>query len=91
MFYNVSLFSFKFYFLKALYILISMSRHGRKIEVPTDTQPQLGDTADDIERRRREKEERDGGEREGEIGDRDNRCDKKNRGERGQRGKESYD
>ena len=51
---------------------------GRKIEVPTDTQPQLelGDTAD-IERRRREREERDdkeetagkgqreGGEREG--------------------------
>ena len=33
----------------------------RKIEVPTDTQPQfeLGDTAEDIERRRREREERD--------------------------------
>ena len=33
----------------------------RKIEVPTDTQPQfeLGDTAADIERRRREQEERD--------------------------------
>ena len=32
----------------------------RKIEVPTDTQQQfeLGDTADDIERRRREREER---------------------------------
>ena len=32
----------------------------RKIEVPTDTQPQfeLGDTAGDIERRRREREER---------------------------------
>ena len=33
----------------------------RKIEVPTDTQPQfkLGDTAEDIGRRRREREERD--------------------------------
>ena len=33
----------------------------RKIEIPTDTQPQfeLGDTAEDIERRRREREERD--------------------------------
>ena len=33
----------------------------RKIEVPTDTQPQfeLGDTAADIERRRREREEKD--------------------------------
>ena len=33
----------------------------RKIEVPTETQPQfqLGDTAEDIERRRREREERD--------------------------------
>ena len=32
----------------------------RKIEVPTDTQPkfELGDTAEDIERRRREREER---------------------------------
>ena len=32
----------------------------RKIEVPTDTRPQfeLGDTAHDIERRRREREER---------------------------------
>ena len=32
----------------------------RKIEVPTDNQPQfeLGDTAEDIERRRREREER---------------------------------
>ena len=37
----------------------------RKIEVPTDTQPQfeLGDTAEDIERRRREREERDERER----------------------------
>ena len=37
----------------------------RKIEVPRDTQPQfdLGDTAKDIERRRRESEERDEGER----------------------------
>ena len=36
----------------------------RKIEVPTDTQPQfeLGDTAEDIERKRGEREER--GERE---------------------------
>ena len=37
----------------------------RKIEVPRDTQPQfdLGDTAKDIERRRRESEERDERER----------------------------
>ena len=35
----------------------------RKIEVPTDTQPQFGDTAADIERRRREREERDERER----------------------------
>ena len=37
----------------------------RKIEVPTDTQPQfeLGDTAEDIERRRREREKRDERER----------------------------
>ena len=38
----------------------------KKIEVPTDTQPQfeLGDTAEDIETRRREREERDERERE---------------------------
>ena len=30
----------------------------RKIEGPTDTQPELGDTAEDIERRWREREER---------------------------------
>ena len=51
-----------------------MPRHARrKIEVPTNTQSQfeLGDTADDTERRSRERgergerEERDGGEREG--------------------------
>ena len=39
-----------------------MSRgRRRKIEVPTDTQPQfeLGDTAEDIERGRSEREERD--------------------------------
>ena len=38
-----------------------MSRgRGRKIEVPTDTQPQfdLGNTAEDIESRRRKREER---------------------------------
>ena len=37
----------------------------RKIEVPRDTQPQfeLGDTAEDIERRRRKREERDDRER----------------------------
>ena len=37
----------------------------RKIEVPADTQTQfeLGDTAEDIERRRREREERDDRER----------------------------
>ena len=55
--------------------LISMpSGRRRKIEVPRDTQPQfeLGDTTEDIERRR-EREERTGGEgqredREGEEG-----------------------
>ena len=38
----------------------------RKIEVPTDMQPQfeLGDTAEDIERRRRERDERQGEKRE---------------------------
>ena len=38
----------------------------RKIEVPTDSQPQfdLGDTAEDIERRRREREETEESERE---------------------------
>ena len=38
----------------------------RKIEEPTDTQPQfeLGDSAEDIERRRREREQRDERERE---------------------------
>ena len=37
----------------------------RKIEVPRDTQPQfeLGDTAEDIERRRKDREERDERER----------------------------
>ena len=37
----------------------------RKTEIPRDTQPQfeLGDTAEDIERRRREREERDERER----------------------------
>ena len=42
-----------------------MPRGRRKIEVPTDTQSlfELGDTAKDIERRRREREER--GQREG--------------------------
>ena len=40
--------------------LISMTRgRRRKIEVSTDTQPQfeLGDTAEDVERRRRERGE----------------------------------
>ena len=48
----------------------------RKIEVPADTQPQfeLGDTAADIERRRREREEREeraGGEGQREDGERE--------------------
>ena len=36
----------------------------RKIELPTDSQPkfELGDTVEDVERRRREKGEREGGE-----------------------------
>ena len=48
----------------------------RKIEVPTgDSQPQfeLGDTAEDIERRRREREERAGGEGQREDGEREGR------------------
>ena len=48
----------------------------RKIEVPTgDTQPQieLGDTAEDIERRRREREERAGGEGQREDGETEGR------------------
>ena len=46
----------------------------RKIEVPNgDTRPQfeLGDTAEDIERRRREREERAGGEGQREDGERE--------------------
>ena len=46
----------------------------RKIEVPTgDTQPQfeLGDTAEDIERRRREREKRRGREGQRENGERE--------------------
>ena len=44
--------------------MISRPR-GRKIEVPRDTQPQfeLGDTAEDIERRKRGREEREERER----------------------------
>ena len=56
----------------------------RKIEVPTrDTQPQfeLGDTAEDIERRRREREDRD--ERERREGQRED-----GERERGKRGRE---
>ena len=48
----------------------------RKIEVPTgDTQPQfeLGDTAEDIERRRREREERERREQEERDGERGGR------------------
>ena len=48
-----------------------MPRDRRKIEVPTDSQQQfeLGDTAEDIERRRREREERERGEREVRAGE----------------------
>ena len=60
-------FYFKFCFLKQAVQLIIMPRgRQRKTEVPTgDTQPQfeLGDTAEDIERRRRERGERDERER----------------------------
>ena len=63
-------------------------------EVPTDTQPQfeLGDTAEDIQRRRREREERremeeresrEMEERERMTGNRDNRGDRRNRGDTG--------
>ena len=55
----------------------------RKIEVPRDTQPQfeLGDTAEDIERRRREREERDERERiEQEERDRERREESQERG-----------
>ena len=55
-------------------------RRGRrkKIEVPTDTQPQfeLGDTAEDIERRRRE----------GERGEREERTGREGQREDGERG-----
>ena len=51
-----------FFFLKKLYISFdSMPRdRRRKIEVPIDSHPQfeLGDTAEDLQRRRREREER---------------------------------
>ena len=59
--------------------------------VPTDSQPQfeLGDTAEDIERRRergeRDGEEIDGAEKEGESGEsgeREDRSDGRNRGQR---------
>ena len=56
----------------------------RKTEVPTDTQPQfeLGDTAEDIERRRREREERDERERrDQEKRDREGREESQERGE----------
>ena len=68
---------------------------SRKTEVPTDTQPQfeLGDTTEDIERRRereererREMEERERKEmeeRERKTGNRDNRGDRRNRGDTG--------
>ena len=60
-------FYFKFSFLEqAFNSLISMPRgRRRKVEVPTDSQPQfeLGDTAEDIERRKRERGERDERER----------------------------
>ena len=47
----------------------------KKTEVPTDTQPQfqLGDTAEDIERRRRERGERDERERREQERDREDR------------------
>ena len=60
----------------------------RKIEVPTDTHPQfeLGDTAEDTERRTREKEERDERERiEQENRDRE-RMDRERREESQERG-----
>ena len=81
--------SFKFFFNKLYILLISMSGgRRRKIEVPRDTQPQfeLGDTAEDIERRRREREEREKREieeSEGKTGNRDDRCDRRNRGDIG--------
>ena len=57
----------------------------RKIEVPTDTQPQfeLGDTAEDIERRRREREERDERERREQEGQREDgeRAGKRRKGD----------
>ena len=57
----------------------------RKIEVPPYTQPQfeLGDTTEDIERRRREREERDERERrEQEEKDRERREESQERGEK---------
>ena len=59
----------------------------RKNEVPTDTQPQfeLGDTAEDIERRRRESEERD--EREDRTGGEGQREDREREDEERKLGK----
>ena len=58
-------FYFKFCFIQQAAHVIDQHAKGQneKIEVPTDTQPQfeLGDTAEDIERRRREGEERERG------------------------------
>ena len=57
--------SFKVFFKSCIYIDQHVKHRRRKIELPTDTQPQfeLGDTAEDIERRRREREEREEKER----------------------------
>ena len=61
----------------------------RKSEVPTgDTQPQLGDTAEDIERRRREreeKEEREEREREERDRQREREMEEEERGEKRER------
>ena len=56
----------------------------RKIEIPTDTQPQfeLGDTAEDIERRRRERTERTGREGQREDGERERRKESQERGDK---------
>ena len=57
---------FLFFFEEAVHVIYQHPKGQKgKIEVPTDSQPhfELGDTAEDIERRRRDRGERDDRER----------------------------
>ena len=62
----------------------------RKIEVPSNTQPkfELGDTAADIERRRRERKRGEGGEREERAGGEGQRGDGETEGREPRKRKE---